>query len=212
MSGRLEVLTNIESAQFFTDILRTFSRVPRYLNVLCEESVLPVLLNTMNEFFHPQVINTLLHHTVSLHTLIPHITCSPIHKKIIMNMAESFVNLSMSKKNRREIAGSGIAMYLDKIFVYGSPEAKSHVLRMIGNLLSSNLFHDRISREDTLSSLLNNLLDPKVQDQFSGVAYCLAQLATVDPSVTALVNCDVLRIVLGDQPTKRLPSYCLLLI
>ena len=63
-----------------------------------------------------------------------------------------------------------------QIFVYGSPEAKSHILRMIGNLLSSNLFHDRISREDTLSSLLNNLLDPAVQDQFSGVAYCLAQV------------------------------------
>ena len=101
-----------------------------------------------------------------------------------MNMAESFVNLSMSKKNRREIAGSGIAMYLDKIFVYGNPEAKSHVLRMIGNLLSSNLFHDRISREDTLSSLLNNLLDPKVQDQFSGVAYCLAQVTLLLPFIT----------------------------
>jgi len=104
MSGRLEVLTTLPNAIFFTDILRNFSRVPRYVNILCEESVLPVLLNTMNEFFHPS---------------------------IVLNMAEAFVNLSMSKKNRREIAGSGIAMYLDRIFVMGSAASKTYVLRMI---------------------------------------------------------------------------------
>ena len=92
-------------------------------------------------------------------------------------MAEGFVNLSMSKKNRREISGCGVSQYLDRIFVMGSPEAKAHILRMIGNLLSSNLFHDRIAREDTLTSMLNNLLDPTEPAQFSGVSFCLSQLA-----------------------------------
>ena len=108
MSGRLEVLTNIESAQFFTDILRTFSRVPRYLNVLCEESVLPVLLNTMNEFFHPQVINTLLHHTVSLHTLIPHVTSSLLthtqkdHHEYGRKFCQSIHEQKKPTRNRRQ--------------------------------------------------------------------------------------------------------------
>jgi hypothetical protein len=180
MSGRLEVLGNLANAVFFTDILRSFSRLPRYMNILCEESALPVLLNTVNEFLHP---------------------------KIIVNMTESFVNLSMSKKNRREISGCGVAQYLDRVFVMGSPEAKAHMLRMIGNLLSSNLFHDRIAREDTLTSMLTNLLDPKQPAQFSGVAYCLSQLAMVSSSVTALVNCDVVRAVLGHL--KEIPTDAL---
>ena len=62
------------------------------------------------------------------------------------------------QKNRREISGCGVAQYLDRIFVMGSPEAKAHMLRMIGNLLSSNLFHDRIAREGACVGLPGNAI------------------------------------------------------
>jgi hypothetical protein len=110
LAPRLEVMTNVGNAVFLTDVLSNVSRISRYLNPLCEESALPLLLNVMDEHFEP---------------------------KIVLNMAECFVNLSMSKKNRRDIAVSGVAVHLERIFSEGSPEARAHILRMIGNLLHS---------------------------------------------------------------------------
>lgn len=73
LATRLEVMTNLANAIFLTDVLKNVSRIIRYLNPLCEESALPLLLNVMDEHFNP---------------------------KIIVNMAECFMNLSISKKNR----------------------------------------------------------------------------------------------------------------
>ena len=45
---------------------------------------------------------------------------------------------------------------------------------------------------------------PQVPEQFSGVSYCLATLATVEHSVHALVHCDVVRTCLGHMKVRAL--------
>jgi uncharacterized protein YerC len=176
LATRLEVMTNIENAIFLTDIIKNISRITRYLNPLCEESALPLLLNVLDEYFHPQ---------------------------IVLNMAECFANLSISKKNRRDIAVSGVALHLEKIFSQGTPDARAFILRMVGNLLFSGLFHERIARDEILTTILNKMMDPHHSAQFTAVCYVFSQLAIQDSSVQALVRCDAVRIALS---ALRLPG------
>jgi uncharacterized protein YerC len=176
LATRLEVMTNIENAIYLTDIIKNISRITRYLNPLCEESALPLLLNVMDEYFHP---------------------------RIVLNMAECFANLSISKKNRRDIAVSGVALHLEKIFSQGTPEARAFILRMVGNLLFSGLFHERIARDEILTTILNKMMDPHHSAQFTAVCYVFSQLAIQDSSVQALVRCDAVRIALS---ALRLPG------
>jgi hypothetical protein len=106
----------------------------------------------------------------------------------------------MNRKNRREIASSGIASHLDRMFVVGGPETRSHLLKMVGNLLSSGFFHDKIARDETITNILDNMLDPKQPPQFTAVAYCIAQLAQLETSAQVLVRCEAVRIVLNLMP------------
>ena len=161
LATRLEVLTNINNAIFLTDVIKNVSRINRYMNPLCEESALPLLLNVADEHFNQQ---------------------------IIINMAECFMNLSMSKKNRRDIAVSGVAFHLEKIFSAGTPDARAHILRMVGNLLQSGLFHERIAKDEILETILKNMMDPIQTSQFSAVCYCFSQLCFQDSSVQVLCS------------------------
>ena len=156
LASRLEVLTNVNNAIFLTDVLKNVSRINRYMIPLCEESALPLLLNVADEHFNQQ---------------------------IIINMAECFMNLSMSKKNRRDIAVSGVASHLERIFSVGTPDARAHILRMIGNLLHSGLFHERIAKDEILKTILENMMDPFQIRQFSAVCYCFSQLCFQDLSI-----------------------------
>ena len=162
LASRLEVLTNVNNAIFLTDVLKNVSRINRYMIPLCEESALPLLLNVADEHFNQQ---------------------------IIINMAECFMNLSMSKKNRRDIAVSGVASHLERIFSVGTPDARAHILRMIGNLLHSGLFHERIAKDEILKTILENMMDPFQIRQFSAVCYCFSQLCFQDLSIKVRSIC-----------------------
>jgi hypothetical protein len=110
------------------------------------------------------------------------------------------MNLSMSRKNRREIASSGISVHLDRIFVVGEPETRAHLLRMVGNLLNSGFFHDKIARDETITNILDNMLDPNQAQQFTAVSYCISQLAQLETSAQVLVRCEAVRIILTLMP------------
>lgn len=109
------------NAYFYISIITNFSRLEKFSSLLCDEGVLPILLHMMDAF---PTIN------------------------IIGLCVEAFVNLSANKKNRREIASSGIGNQLDKIFEIGTPLVKAYSLMMVGNLLGSNLFMIKLLEKD----------------------------------------------------------------
>ncbi len=106
----------------------------------------------------------------------------------------------MVKKNRREIASSGVANYIERIFAVGTSTTRAFVLLMIGNLLSSGLFHDKIARRDILSNFIDDLLDPGQPRQFVAVSFVLAQLTQVQSSAATMVECNVIQVTLPLLP------------
>ena len=166
---RLDIAKHYENATFAIDIFVNFTRCFQYHTLLCEEGILPLFI-----------------HTLDAYCTLP----------MMGRICEGFVNLSCTRKNRREIATSGIAGNLDKIFSSGSPEMRAHILSMIGNLLSSGFFHDKIARDDAIKPMLGDMLDLQTPDQFTAVSFVISQLAQVGTSATVMVNCGVVRRIL----------------
>ena len=167
---RIDVARNYQNACFAIDIFVNFSRLLQYATLLCEEGVLPLFI----------------------HTLEAYMTLDMMGK-----ICEGFVNLSCTRKNRREIASSGIAGHLDKIFTMGSPGMRAHILSMVGNLLSSGFFHDKIARDDAIKPMMSDMLDPAQPKQFTAVAFVISQLAQVQTSAIVMVRCNAIQIILG---------------
>lgn len=167
---KIDVTKYYVKALFVADIYSNFSRVSHFSSLLCEEGVLPLLIHIMDT--HPS-------------------------DDIMRKCTEALANLSLNRKNRREIASCGIASRLTMIFELGSPSTRSHVLLIMGNLLSSGLFHDKVANEQTISNILDNMLDINYPRQFTAVAYCICQLSKVESSCEVMVNCAVIPIVLG---------------
>lgn len=167
---KLDIFQNYENALFMLGLITNLSRIHHFCAILVDESVLPLLLKSME-----------------------------VHAEnaLIEFVAESFVNLSLVRKNRREMATCGIAGHLDRIFVIDKPTTRAYTLMMIGNLLNSGFFHDRIARVDIISNILDNMLDPSKPTQFVAVAFCISQLTQVKSSASVMVSCEVIRIVLG---------------
>ena len=154
----MKIYTN---AYFYISIITNFSRLEKFSSLLCDEGTLPILLHMMDAF--PSI-------------------------SIVGLCVEAFVNLSANKKNRREIASSGIGNQLDKIFDVGTPLVKAYSLMMVGNLLGSNLFHDKIAREALITNMIEKLLDPYEPKQFVAVVFCISQLVQVDSSAPVVVH------------------------
>ena len=73
---------------------------------------------------------------------------------------------------------------------------RAHILSMIGNLLSSGFFHDKIARDDAIKPMLGDMLNLKTPDQFTAVSFVISQLAQVGTSATVMVKCGVVRRIL----------------
>lgn len=116
---------------------------------------------------------------------------------IVNKCTETLANLSINRKNRREIASCGIASRLAGLFEKASHPTCSSLLLLMGNLLSSNLFHDKVATAGTIGNMLDNLFDIHHVKQFNAVAYCLCQLSKNMGSCEMLVQCSALPIVLG---------------
>lgn len=129
--------------------------------------------------------------------LMLHIIDSHPIEEILRRTSETLANLSINRKNRREIASSGIASRLAILFENGSPATKSFTLLIIGNLLSSGLFYDKVANSPTITNILDNLLDLNFPKQFTAVSFCLCQLSKIQQSCEVLIDCSVVPIVLG---------------
>lgn len=187
-SKRLEVMKNYDNAFFIISALLNLTRINHYSGLLCDDAVMPLLLHLMDA--HPEEI-------------------------VVAKCSECFVNLSLNRKNRREIASSGVAGQLEKIFTMGSPTVRSYALLMVGNLLSSGFFHEKISRDTLINNILENMLDPREENQFVAVSYCISQLAAHEASAVVIVRCHVIRVVLGllrESPTEASSFFWNLLV
>eukprot|EP00605_Chrysophyceae_sp_TOSAG23-4_P002036 GSChrysophyteH1.ASY1.ANO1.2255.1 assembled CDS len=124
-------------------------------------------------------------------------------------ISEGFVNLSCTRKNRREISSSGIAAHLDKVFNVGTPQMRAYILSMVGNLLVSGFFHDKIARDDAINPMLTDMFDPAQTAQFTAVSYVIAQLAQVETSSAVMVRCNAIQIILSllREAPKAATSY-----
>jgi hypothetical protein len=169
----LDIKDNYVNALLAVEVFVNFTRCYQYSTLLCEEGVLPLFMSMLEL----------------------HLTAEMIGK-----VAEGMVNLSTTRKNRREIANCGIALFLDKIFILGLPDHRANILGMIGNLLTSGFFHDKIAREETINTMLHNMLDPQQKKQFISVSFCVAQMAQVETSANVMVKCGLIKIMLDLIP------------
>ena len=186
---RLDIMTNLKNASFMMDVIVNITRLFQFTGLLCDESICPLMLHLMDQYTGDA--------------------------NIVAKCTECFVNLSGNKKNRREIAQSGVANQLDMIFTTGSPQIRAYALLMVGNLLSSGLFHDKIAKPSLVTNILENMLDPAQPPQFIAVSYCLSQLATVEASSVCLVQCNILQLflrILGRAPHEAKPYMWNLLV
>lgn len=173
----MEVSKSASKAKFVSELFCNFSRISTFTALLVDEGILPFLLHMMD---------------------------SQPTDDVISRITESIANMSINRKNRREISSSGIASRLLLLFDRGSSATKSNALLIMGNLLSSGLFHDKVANSATISNILENLLDIHYPKQFNAVSYCLCQLSKNEVSCEVLVQCGVIPTVLGflrDAPT-----------
>ena len=98
VTQKLDVMKNFNKAVFVADMYCNFSRLANYSSLLVEEGVLPLLMHLMD---------------------------SHVHDEILRRCTETLANLSMNRKNRREIASSGIASRLQMLFNTGSAPTRS---------------------------------------------------------------------------------------
>ena len=177
---KLDVMKNFNKALFVSDMYCNFSRLANYSSLLVEEGVLPLLMHLMD---------------------------SHLHDDILRRCTETLANLSMNRKNRREIASSGIASRLQTLFNTGSTATRSSTLLIVGNLLSSGLFHDKVANHATIVNILDKLFDLSAPSQFNGVCYCLCQLSKVQSSCSVMVDCNVIPLLL--QYIRKTPEESL---
>eukprot|EP01038_Epipyxis_sp_PR26KG_P005363 gene5363-7438_t len=170
-SKKVDVSKSVIKATFISEAFMSFSRVNIYSSMLCDEGVIPLLLHMMDSH--------------------------SFDENILSRCTEAIANLSVNRKNRREIASSGIASRLGTIFMNGSSQARASTLLIMGNLLSSGLFHDKVAHNHTISNILDNLLDLNYPKQFLAVTYCICQLSRVHSSCEVMIDCRVIPIVLG---------------
>ena len=112
VAKRLDVINNFHAAFFVSSLFNNLSRISSYTGLLCEEGLLPLLLAML---------------------------ASRNESEITERCTESFVNLSMNRKNQREISSSGIVSHFSKILAGDevSSLTRSYALLMVGNLLSA---------------------------------------------------------------------------
>lgn len=167
---RLDVIHDFESALFIAKLFNNLSRMQHYVSLLCEEGVLPVLISLLD--------------------------CQPLGE-IVDNCAEAFFNLSMLRKNRRDIHGSGVSSHIARMLDLGGPQSRAHTLYMVGNLLGSNLLHDKIAREDVLDKIID-LLDPSYKEQCMAAAFVLSHCSHNPIASQVMVfSCNVVSKVLS---------------
>jgi hypothetical protein len=166
IAKKLDVLKSEYSATFLMRILANLSCLPMFSNIMCEESITPLLLHVIEAHPHPDIIGY---------------------------ASETFLNLSLVRKNRRDIAASGLAQQLGRIFTIGDANARARALTTIGNLLNSNQFFDKMANKDILDTILNVLFVLDQPKQFTAVAYCLSQLAANKVCAEILVSCNVVK-------------------
>lgn len=169
---RLEILRDIEAAVFVGEVFNCFAKIAHYSGLLVEEGVLAWLVAMLEAYQAPEVFDKCM---------------------------ESFFYLSQSKKNRREMVSSGIHHHFPKLFTYGSTDTRSYCLLMIGNLLSADLYHEKVARDDIVSLMLE-MLDPSHPKQFTAASYCICHLAQVAYSADVLVRNDVIGVILRLLP------------
>lgn len=183
---RFDIQHVYSHAFFIVDCICNLTRLRnQFGEILVEESVLPLLLHLME-----------VHDT----------------EDMIGKVVEAFVNLSVSKKNRREISTCGISAHLEKIFDVKQSTIRSHMLTMIGNLLESGFFHDRIAKEDIVNRVIYGMFNPKESViQFVAVSYFLSQLAQAQlASAAVLVGCGAIGKVLTllrQSPSQEATVY-----
>eukprot|EP00602_Paraphysomonas_sp_CaronLab_P009882 CAMPEP_0185036078 /NCGR_PEP_ID=MMETSP1103-20130426/28517_1 /TAXON_ID=36769 /ORGANISM="Paraphysomonas bandaiensis, Strain Caron Lab Isolate" /LENGTH=1549 /DNA_ID=CAMNT_0027573461 /DNA_START=157 /DNA_END=4806 /DNA_ORIENTATION=- len=166
---RLDFMHDYESADFIGRLFRNMSRMPQYVSLLGEEGVLPVLISLLE--------------------------CQPV-TEIVDSTSETFFNLSMLRKNRRDIYGSGVAQQIIRMVELGSPQSRAYTLLMVGNLLGSGLIQDKIAKEDVLNTVID-LLDPKFKEQCLAAAFVISHLSHSLSAGSVMVNkCDVVPKVL----------------
>lgn len=166
---RLDFLHSYDAALFISKIFCNLSRIPHYVSLLVEEGVLPIMLSLME--------------------------CQP-HIYVMSAIVEALFNMSMLRKNRRDIQSSGISSQLSRILDADSEECRAHAMLMVGNLLAAGYFQDKVSKEDMLWRLIG-LLDPNCPVQCYAAAYCVAHLSQSEScSTTMVTKCDMLPIAI----------------
>ena len=153
---KLDVVRSLPLARFVAALFCNYTRVAAFSSLLVDEGLLPLLITMMES------------HTVD---------------EVMAPSTEALANLSINRKNRREIAASGIALRLPTLFDRGSPSVRAFSLLIMGNLLSStSTFHDKVATDEIVANILDNLLDIRHAKQFNAVAYCLYQLSLLEAS------------------------------
>jgi hypothetical protein len=138
-------------AFFIIDILHNLTRVEQFCAPLVDESVLPLLLHLMD--------------------------CHPTNE-LLERASGVLLHISAHRRNRREIASSGIVNHLDRLFSVSYGATRSNALTMLGNLLDAGiftmvvscrlpnmtadvsvvgLFHDKIDKPEILSHILSDM-------------------------------------------------------
>ena len=167
---RLDFVHEFESAFFMSQLFNNLTRLNHFVSLICEEGVLPVLISLLENQPHAEVVEG----------------CS-----------EAFFNLSMLRKNRRDIYGSGVAAQMVKMLKVGSAKARAYCLLMVGNLLGTGLFQDKIAKEDILKIVIS-MLDPKYPEQCLAAAYVVSHLSHFEvPCEIMLYTCDIIPSILG---------------
>jgi hypothetical protein len=122
---------------------------------------------------------------------------STVNDLIVNKCTESLANLSINRKNRREIASSGLAARMATIFEHNNTISNANTLLVLGNLLSSNLFHDKVINKLTIENMLNKLFIINYIKQFNAISYCLCQLSKNINSSLLLIECNILDKILN---------------
>jgi hypothetical protein len=168
---RLDFQTHFESALFVSCVLNGLSRISHYVSLLTDEGVLPVVISLME-------------------------SVRPDWGEVISYCVELLINLSMMRKNRRDISQCGLAEQLKTVFLLGSGKTRAYMLMIIGNLLSSGLFSEKVSKEEIITDIIS-MMDPAEPQQFIGAAFCVCHMSMTESSSNTMVQCHLVPKILS---------------
>lgn len=173
---RLDFIHEFESAFFLSQLFNNLTRLNHFVSLICEEGVLPVLISLLeNQPF----------------------------AEVVEGCSEAFFNLSMLRKNRRDIYGSGVAAQMVRMLQVGSAKARAYCLLMVGNLLGNGLFQDKIAKEDILKIVIS-LLDPQFPEQCLAASYVISHLSHFEiPCEIMLYKCNIIPSILERLDSKK---------